>query len=252
MRARSPPTTRWEKALDSAVSFCHAPKGMDCTMLLCKSAEDLGLSLQSCALTTSDSRHDHSLVIQAKSKWHQWAMNRLGAALIIALLPASASADLSVLSGRSHTAAGMVKTQMTLLLDLGPEPAKALVNGIPLTINLNVSLVKESAWTWHISVAKWQYPFRIQYHALSNRYTLLQPVGREFQAFTSLYEMLSSIRQVTLQEQIPAGENHTDPMSIQVRLELDKSMLPGPLKLAALFFPSWQLDSGWQQWQVTR
>ena len=252
MRARSPPTTRWEKALDSAVSFCHAPKGMDCTMLLCKSAEDLGLSLQSCALTTSDSRHDHSLVIQTKSKWHQWVMNRLGAALIIALLPASASADLSVLSGRSHTAAGMVKTQMTLLLDLGPEPAKALVNGIPLTINLNVSLVKESAWTWDISTAKWQYPFRIQYHALSNRYTLLQPVGREFQAFTSLYEMLSSIRQVTLQEQIPAGENHTDPMSIQVRLELDKSMLPGPLKLAALFFPSWQLDSGWQQWQVTR
>ena len=252
MRARSPPTTRWEKALDSAVSFCHAPKGMDCTMLLCKSAEDLGLSLQSCALTTSDSRHDHSLVIQTKSKWHQWVMNRLGAALIIALLPTSASADLSVLSGRSHTAAGMVKTQMTLLLDLGPEPAKALVNGIPLTINLNVSLVKESAWTWDISTAKWQYPFRMQYHALSNRYTLLQPVGREFQAFTSLYEMLSSIRQVTLQEQIPAGENHTDPMSIQVRLELDKSMLPGPLKLAALFFPSWQLDSGWQQWQVTR
>ena len=221
-------------------------------MLLCKSAEDLGLSLQSCALTTSDSRHDHSLVIQTKSKWHQWVMNRLGAALIIALLPASASADLSVLSGHSHAAAGMVKTQMTLLLDLGPEPAKALVNGIPLTINLNVSLVKESAWPWHISAAKWQYPFRIQYHALSNRYTLLQPVGREFQAFTSLYEMLSSIRQVTLQEQIPAGENHTDPMSIQVRLELDKSMLPGPLKLAALFFPSWQLDSGWQQWQVTR
>ena len=252
MRARSPPTTRWEKALDSAVSFCHAPKGMDCTMLLCKSAEDLGLSLQSCALTTSDSRHDPSLVIQTKSKWHQWVMNRLGAALIIALLPASASADLSVLSGRSLTAAGMIKTQMTLLLDLGPEPAKALVNGIPLTINLNVSLVKESAWTWDISTAKWQYPFRIQYHALSNRYTLLQPVGREFQAFTSLYEMLSSIRQVTLQEQTPAGENHTDPMSIQVRLELDKSMLPGPLKLAALFFPSWQLDSGWQQWQVTR
>ena len=252
MRARSPATTPWEKALDSAVSFYPAPKGMDCTMLLCKSAEDLGLSLQSCALTTSDSRHDHSLVIQTKSKWHQWVMNRLGAALIIALLPASTSADLSVLSGHSHAAAGMVKTQMTLLLDLGPEPAKALVNGIPLTINLNVSLVKESAWTWDISTAKWQYPFRIQYHALSNRYTLLQPVGKEFQAFTSLYEMLSSIRQVTLQEQIPAGENHTDPMSIQVRLELDKSMLPGPLKLAALFFPSWQLDSGWQQWQVTR
>ena len=102
-------------------------------MLLCKSAEDPGLFWQSCTLTTSVSRNDHSLVIQTKSKWHQWVTNRLGAALIIALLPASASADLSVLSGHSHAAAGMVKTQMTLLLDLGPEPAKALVNGIPLT-----------------------------------------------------------------------------------------------------------------------
>jgi len=191
-------------------------------------------------------------VIQTKSKWHQWLTNQLGVTLIITLFCVSASADLSVLSGRSHTTADMVKTQTALLLDLGPEPAKALVNGIPLTINLNVLLLKESAWPWRISAAEWQYPFRIQYHALSNRYTLLQPVRGKFQAFTSLYEMLSSIRQVTLQEQIPIGVNQTDPIFIQVQLELDRRLLPGPLKLAALFLPSWQLDSGWQQWQVTR
>ena len=191
-------------------------------------------------------------MIQTKSKWHQWLTNQLGVTLIITLFCVSASADLSVLSGRSHTTADMVKTQTALLLDLGPEPAKALVNGIPLTINLNVLLLKESAWPWRISAAEWQYPFRIQYHALSNRYTLLQPVRGKFQAFTSLYEMLSSIRQVTLQEQIPIGVNQTDPIFIQVQLELDRRLLPGPLKLAALFLPSWQLDSGWQQWQVTR
>ena len=191
-------------------------------------------------------------MIQIKSRWHHWLIIRQGVALIIVLLSTPTSADLSVLSGRSHTTADMVKTQTTLLLDLGSEPAKALVNGIPLTINLNVLLVKESAWPWHINAAEWQYPFRIQYHALSNRYTLLQPVGRKFQAFTSLYEMLSSISQVTLQEQIPIGVNQTDPIFIQVQLELDRRLLPGPLKLAALFFPSWQLDSGWQQWQVTR
>ena len=191
-------------------------------------------------------------MIQIKSKWHQWLINQRGVGLTIVLLSAPASADLRILSGRSHTTADMVKTQTTLLLDLGSEPAKALVNGIPLTINLNMLLVKESAWPWRISAAEWQYPFRIQYHALSNRYTLLKPVGGEFQAYTSLYEMLSSIRQVTLQEQIPTGVNRTDPMSIQVQLKLDRRLLPGPLKLAALFLPSWQHDSGWQQWQVIR
>ena len=191
-------------------------------------------------------------MIQTKSKWHQWLTTQLGVTLVIALFCVSASADLSVLSGRSYTTADMVKTKTTLFLDLGSEPTKALVNGIPLTINLNVLLVKESAWPWRITAAKWQYPFRIQYHALLNRYTLLQPVGGEFQAFNSLYDTLSSIRQVTLQEQIPTGINQTDPISIQVQLELDRRLLPGPLKLAALFFPSWQLDSGWQQWQVTR
>tara|TARA_B100001123_G_scaffold224073_1_gene252187 strand:- start:2219 stop:2794 length:576 start_codon:yes stop_codon:yes gene_type:complete len=191
-------------------------------------------------------------VIQTKPKWHQWLTTQLGVTLVIALFCVSASADLSVLSGRSYTTADMVKTKTTLFLDLGSEPTKALVNGIPLTINLNVLLVKESAWPWRITAAEWQYPFRIQYHALLNRYTLLQPVGGEFQAFNSLYETLSSIRQVTLQEQIPTGINQTDPISIQVQLELDRRLLPGPLKLAALFFPSWQLDSGWQQWQVTR
>ena len=139
-------------------------------------------------------------------------------ALIIVLLSAPALADLSILSGRSHTTADIVNTQTTLLLDLGSEPAKALVNGIPLTINLNVLLIKESVWPWRISVTEWQFPFRIQYHALSNRYTLLKPIEGEFQAFTSLYEMLSSIKQVTLQEQIPTAVNQTDPISIQVRL----------------------------------
>ena len=191
-------------------------------------------------------------MIQIKSKWRGWLINQRGIVLIIVLFSTSASADLSILSGRSHTTADMVKTKTTLFLDLGSEPTKALVNGIPLTINLNVLLVKESAWPWRITAAEWQYPFRIQYHALLNRYTLLQPVGGEFQAFNSLYETLSSIRQVTLQEQIPTGINQTDPISIQVQLELDRRLLPGPLKLAALFFPSWQLDSGWQQWQVTR
>ena len=191
-------------------------------------------------------------MIQTKSKWHQWLTTQLGVTLVITLFCVSASADLTVLSGRSYTTADMVKTKTTLFLDLGSEPTKALVNGIPLTINLNVLLVKESAWPWRITAAEWQYPFRIQYHALLNRYTLLQPVGGEFQAFNSLYETLSSIRQVTLQEQIPTGINQTDPISIQVQLELDRRLLPGPLKLAALFFPSWQLDSGWQQWQVTR
>ena len=191
-------------------------------------------------------------MIQTKLKWHQWLTTQLGVTLVIALFCVSASADLTVLSGRSYTTADMVKTKTTLFLDLGSEPTKALVNGIPLTINLNVLLVKESAWPWRITAAEWQYPFRIQYHALLNRYTLLQPVGGEFQAFNSLYETLSSIRQVTLQEQIPTGINQTDPISIQVQLELDRRLLPGPLKLAALFFPSWQLDSGWQQWQVTR
>ena len=191
-------------------------------------------------------------MIQINSKWQQWFINPRCVALIVVLLSTSASADLRVLSGRSHTTADVVKTQTTLLLDLGSEPAKALVNGIPLTINLNVSLVKESVWPWSISAAEWQYPFRIQYHALSNRYTLLKPVEGEFQAFTSLYEMLSSIRQVTLQEQIPTGVNKSDPISIQLQLKLDRHLLPGPLKLAALFLPSWQLDSGWKQWQVTR
>ena len=191
-------------------------------------------------------------MIQIQSKWHQWLINQRGVVLTIVLLSAPASADLSILSGHSHTTADIVKTQATLFLDLGSEPAKALVNGIPLTINLNVLLVKESTWPWRMSAAEWQYPFRIQYHALSNRYTLLKPVDGEFQAFTSLYEMLSSIRQVTLQEQIPAGVNNSDPISIQVQLKLDRQLLPGPLKLVALFLPSWHLDSGWKQWQVTR
>ncbi|GIT48672.1 MAG: hypothetical protein Ct9H300mP14_06000 [Gammaproteobacteria bacterium] len=54
-----------------------------------------------------------------------------------------------------------------------------------------------------LSPAEWQYPFEFSTMLCRIGIRCYSPGGGKFQAFTSLYEMLSRIRQVTLQEQIP-------------------------------------------------
>ena len=175
----------------------------------------------------------------------------LSVVTFLALLPLHAVADFRLIAGESRAADGFVEIRVLPSIRLSSRAAEALVKGIPLTVNLDIHLYKETRFWWHTQVAAWQYPHKIQYHALSNQFTLTRQSGNTIEVFPTLLETLDGIGPFRTRELIPAIAESDQPIQVRARIGLNYQSLPGPLRLMAFFFPSWQMTSEWLRWQVT-
>ena len=175
----------------------------------------------------------------------------LSVVTFLALLPLHAVADFRLIAGESRAADGFVEIRVLPSIRLSSRAAEALVKGIPLTVNLDIHLYKETRFWWHTQVAAWQYPHKIQYHALSNQFTLTRQSGNTIEVFPTLSETLDGIGPLRTREMIPGSVESDQPFQVRARIALDYQTLPGPLRLMAFFFPSWQMTSEWLRWEVT-
>jgi hypothetical protein len=61
---------------------------------------------------------------------------------------------------------------------------------------------------------------------------------------------LGAIEDFSVELNLPPGVAVEDRLEVRLRTVLDRSDLPGPLKLMAFFSNDWQLQSNWQRWKV--
>jgi hypothetical protein len=137
-----------------------------------------------------------------------------------------------------------------LTLKITGDPAQALSKGIGLTIVVQTRLYRASLASWYFKLANWEQRFRVEHHALSNRYTLTQVATGATDNFPTLTETLSAIGRFATTVDLPAGINENDDLQMRLRVSLDRKSLPGPLKLVALISKDWQLRSSWGRWKV--
>ena len=179
---------------------------------------------------------------------------RLLQALLLAMLLAGfsihAHAQFAVISGQSKLAGGLLSTSARLTLKITGDPAQALSKGIGLTIVVQTQLYRASLASWYFKVANWEQRFRVEHHALSNRYTLTQVATGTTDDFPTLTETLSAIGHFATTVDLPAGAHENDDLQMRLQVSLDRKSLPGPLKLVALIFKDWQLRSSWGRWKV--
>ena len=179
---------------------------------------------------------------------------RLPQALLLAMLLTGfsipAHAQFSVNSGQSKLAGGLLSTSARLTLKITGDPAQALSKGIGLTIVVQTRLYRASLASWYFKLANWEQRFRVEHHALSNRYTLTQVATGATDNFPTLTETLSAIGRFATTVDLPAGINEHDDLQMRLRVSLDRKSLPGPLKLVALISKDWQLRSSWGRWKV--
>jgi len=179
---------------------------------------------------------------------------RLLQALLLAMLLAGfsihAHAQFAVNSGQSTLAGGLISTSARLTLKITGDPAQALSKGIGLTIVVQTRLYRASLASWYFKVANWEQRFRVEHHALSNRYTLTQVATGATDNFPTLSETLSAIGRFATTVDLPAGINENDDLQMRLQVSLDRKSLPGPLKLVALISKDWQLRSSWGRWKV--
>jgi hypothetical protein len=130
------------------------------------------------------------------------------------------------------------------------EPAlKALESSLPLTIKLEIEIIRDRRFIWDETVARLEHVDVIAYHPLSQRYLVRELATGEVESFASYRAAISRLGQVS---DIPVIDQRLlDPDAkyrIRVRAMMDLSEYSAPLRVYASFWQDWTIQSDWYEW----
>jgi hypothetical protein len=134
---------------------------------------------------------------------------------------------------------------------LSTEAREALQAGVPLNIRLDVEIMHTRRFWFDNTDAELRQRFQLGYHALSERYIVLNVNSGQQESFGSLFSALSYLGRVDMLPLIDAAllEEGRD-YRIRLRAVLDQERFPGPLRLLAFWRRDWSLASDWYQWPL--
>jgi hypothetical protein len=146
---------------------------------------------------------------------------------------------------------GVYLLSARIVYRLGNTPREALENGVPLTINLEMDVIRNREWLWDETIAELEQKFRLEYHTLSRQYLVTNLNSGQVKSFPSLAtatQFLGRIDDFPLLDAslLKSGESYYG----QLRVNLDIDALPVPLQVVTYLFGDWQLSSEWYVWPL--
>jgi hypothetical protein len=134
---------------------------------------------------------------------------------------------------------------------LSTEAIDALHSGVPLGIRLDVEIVDPRRWWFDNDDGALQQLYQVDYHALSERYTVLNINSGDQASFGSLFAALQYLGRI---ERLPLIDTAllADDRGYYVRMRasLDQEQFPGPLRLLAFWRRDWAIASDWYRWPL--
>lgn len=134
---------------------------------------------------------------------------------------------------------------------LSTEARAALQSGLPITIQLQVQLLKVRRFWFDAESASLTQKYQLEYHALSERYIVRNMNSGDQSSFATLFSALNFLGRVNRLPLIDASllqrNTHYD---IRLRAVLDTAQLPGPLRLLAFWRRDWSIASDWYRWRL--
>ncbi len=161
------------------------------------------------------------------------------------------AAGFRVLSADTRLENGVYLLSARVVYRLGDTPREALENGVPLTIELEMEVMRKREWLWDETIAELQQKFRLEYHTLSQQYLVTNLNSGQVKSFPSLTtatQFLGRIDDFPLLDAslLESGESYYG----QLRAILDIDALPVPLQPIAYLFGEWRLSSEWYPWPL--
>ena len=171
--------------------------------------------------------------------------------LMLAAAPASA-AGIMIKSAALRLVNGFYLLDASLEFKLSKESLEALDNGVALELLIETELRRERAFLWDERIATVKQGYRLERHALSKTYVIVNLITGDRQNFTSLADAragLGKIRGVPILERrwLSPGRGY----HARVRASLDIESVPAPVRLIAYFSSGWRLSSAWFEWSLT-
>lgn len=134
---------------------------------------------------------------------------------------------------------------------LSTEAREALDSGVPLTIEIEVEFLRARRFWFDESEASLLQTYELQYHALSERYLVLNSNAGEQNSFANLFSALNFLGRVNSLPLIDAALLEVgEPYEIRVRTSLSTEGFPGPLRLLTFWRGNWDLRSEWYTWPL--
>ena len=178
----------------------------------------------------------------------------LAALSLAPCLPVAAQEDPGRFDVRT---AGVTLTAGVYYLDawveyrLSTDAREALDAGVPLTFDLDVEFL-HPRWYWTDEiVGRLTQSYQLQYHALSERYVVLNVNSEEQTTFATLFSALNFLGRIGELPLIDAALlNPNNVYDIRIRTLLRVEAVPDPWRFLAFWRRDWSLRSEWYRWRM--
>lgn len=140
---------------------------------------------------------------------------------------------------------GQVDVSCEQRLVLSQEAREALIHGVPLTIDLELSLRDTAS---QIRAVEQTNSYEIRYLPLSDHYQLTHAESNTVKTFPRLRHILADLSKLQVSFQtgvLPSGD-----YELLARTRLDRNSMPPPMRLPVLLSASWRHDTSWSSWPL--
>lgn len=140
-----------------------------------------------------------------------------------------------------------------LQLVLSSEALNALNSGVPLTIELQMQVIRVRRFYLDSLDAELAVRFELEYRPLSQRYIVRNLNSGDQDSFATLYSALNNLGRV--QELPVIDESLLVPnraYRVRLRALLATEQYSAPLRLLFFWRDQWQLKSAWYEWSLER
>lgn len=140
-----------------------------------------------------------------------------------------------------------------LQLVLSSEALDALNSGVPLTIELQMQVIRSRRFYLDALDAELAFRFELEYRPISQRYIVRNLNSGDQESFATLYSALNYLGRV---QRLPViDESLLVPdrdYRVRLRALLATEQYSAPLRLIFFWRDEWQLKSEWYEWKLGR
>jgi hypothetical protein len=158
-----------------------------------------------------------------------------------------------VRSASTRLAGGVHLLDGRLQLVLSSEALHALSSGVPLTIELQLELIRVRRFVWDDAAAELALRYELEYRPLSQRYIVRNLNSGNQDSFATLYSALNNLGRVQGLPVIDDALLEADKdYRVRLRAMLNTQQYPAPLRMLFFWRDQWQLQSEWFEWLLER
>lgn len=148
---------------------------------------------------------------------------------------------------------GVHNLDARLQLVLSTEALEALNSGVPLTIELQMLVIRSRRLFLDTTDAELAVRYELEYRPLSQRYIVRNLNSGDQDSFATLYSALNNLGRVQMLPVIDdalllPGRDYR----VRLRAMLQTQQYPAPLRMLFFWRSQWQLQSEWYEWSLER